>query len=473
MNQAARSILRATSQILPRCTCNLAARPFALRRPQCRFYAAPPPPQFEEQIVQAARKVLEHGDSLDEGSIEAAKRNKQLETLRSALREVEEAEEVSLRPSEGAKGLSFYFPWLCHMILPDRSLQSLPNDSDCLQSKQTLLELLQLSASESDPELRDLAEADIPDAESHLRETRRTLVAVLAPPPPANSLSALVELKAGVGGSESALFAAELVRMYQRLATRRGWKASVVEYTALEGAGFGNAYKEALVEVSGDGAFGYLRREAGVHRVQRVPTTESQGRVHTSTVACIVLPSESGNQHIEDDLFEMKDVKVETMRSRGAGGQHVNKTESAIRLTHLPTGVTVSMQDSRSQHEVPLFLLSASRCGLVAHGLIRAQNRTKAFQVLRARLLDRKIQADQEARRSMRRTQFRGADRSEKIRTYNFPQGRLTDHRIPLTLSALEDAMEGGETLDFINGELEEMEHREKMEDILAGVEEN
>ncbi|BGP27076.1 Peptide chain release factor 1, mitochondrial [Rhodotorula toruloides] len=408
MNQAARSILRATSQILPRCTCNLAARPFALRRPQCRFYAAPPPPQFEEQIVQAARKVLEHGDSLDEGSIEAAKRNKQLETLRSALREVEEAEE-------------------------------------------TLLELLQLSASESDPELRDLAEADIPDAESHLRETRRTLVAVLAPPPPANSLSALVELKAGVGGSESALFAAELVRMYQRLATRRGWKASVVEYTALEGAGFGNAYKEALVEVSGDGAFGYLRREAGVHRVQRVPTTESQGRVHTSTVACIVLPSESGNQHIEDDLFEMKDVKVETMRSRGAGGQHVNKTESAIRLTHLPTGVTVSMQDSRSQHE----------------------NRTKAFQVLRARLLDRKIQADQEARRSMRRTQFRGADRSEKIRTYNFPQGRLTDHRIPLTLSALEDAMEGGETLDFINGELEEMEHREKMEDILAGVEEN
>ncbi|BGP02860.1 Peptide chain release factor 1, mitochondrial [Rhodotorula toruloides] len=408
MNPVARSMLRAGSQNFPRCTCNLVARPFALQRPQSRSYAAPPPPPFEEQIVQAARKVLEDGDKMDEGSIEAAKRSKQMETLRTALRDVEEAEE-------------------------------------------TLLELLQLSASESDPDLRDLAEADIPDAETRLRETRRILVSVIAPPPAANSLSALVELKAGVGGSESALFAAELVKMYQRLATRRGWKASVVEYTSLEGAGFGSAYKEALVEVSGDGAFGYLRREAGVHRVQRVPTTESQGRVHTSTVACIVLPSESGNQHIEDDLFEMKDVKVETMRSRGAGGQHVNKTESAIRLTHLPTGVTVSMQDSRSQHE----------------------NRTKAFQVLRARLLDRKIQADQEARRSMRRTQFRGADRSEKIRTYNFPQGRLTDHRIPLTLSALEDAMEGGETLDIINGELEEMENREKMEDILAGIEES
>ncbi|BGP10780.1 Peptide chain release factor 1, mitochondrial [Rhodotorula toruloides] len=408
MTPVARSILRATGQTLPRCTCNLAVRPFTLQRPQSRSYAAPPPPPFEEQIIQAARKVLEEGDKMDEGSIEAAKRSKQLETLRAALRDVEAAEE-------------------------------------------TLLELLQLSASESDLDLRDLAEADIPDAETRLRETRRTLVSVIAPPPAANSLSALVELKAGVGGSESALFAAELVKMYQRLATRKGWKASVVEYTSLEGAGFGNAYKEALVEVSGDGAFGYLRREAGVHRVQRVPATESQGRVHTSTVACIVLPSESGNQQIQDDLFEMKDVKVETMRSRGAGGQHVNKTESAIRLTHLPTGVTVSMQDSRSQHE----------------------NRTKAFQVLRARLLDRKIQADQEARRSMRRTQFRGADRSEKIRTYNFPQGRLTDHRIPLTLSSLEDAMEGGETLDIINGELEEMENREKMEDILAGIEES
>ncbi|PRQ72048.1 peptide chain release factor 1 [Rhodotorula toruloides] len=454
MNPVARSMLRAGSQNFPRCTCNLVARPFALQRPQSRSYAAPPPPPFEEQIVQAARKVLEDGDKMDEGSIEAAKRSKQMETLRTALRDVEEAEEVSFSNlgQFGSLSLSNRQPFCAVPRGPEpASAVRTTLTLDGLLARQTLLELLQLSASESDPDLRDLAEADIPDAETRLRETRRILVSVIAPPPAANSLSALVELKAGVGGSESALFAAELVKMYQRLATRRGWKASVVEYTSLEGAGFGSAYKEALVEVSGDGAFGYLRREAGVHRVQRVPTTESQGRVHTSTVACIVLPSESGNQHIEDDLFEMKDVKVETMRSRGAGGQHVNKTESAIRLTHLPTGVTVSMQDSRSQHE----------------------NRTKAFQVLRARLLDRKIQADQEARRSMRRTQFRGADRSEKIRTYNFPQGRLTDHRIPLTLSALEDAMEGGETLDIINGELEEMENREKMEDILAGIEES
>ncbi|KPV72556.1 uncharacterized protein RHOBADRAFT_17959, partial [Rhodotorula graminis WP1] len=306
---------------------------------------------------------------------------------------------------------------------------------------------------ESDPDMRDLALADVPDATAALARMRQHLVSVLAPPSPTSSLSALVELKSGVGGSESSLFAAELLRMYQRVAARRGWTASVVESVSVEGMGTGDAYKEALLEVTGDGAFGYLRREAGVHRVQRVPATESKGRVHTSTVSIIVLPSESGNQssQVDDsDLYDLKDVKIETMRSRGAGGQHVNRTESAIRLTHIPTGITVSMQDSRSQHE----------------------NRSKAFRVLRARLLDRALQAEIDARRSLRRTQVRGADRSEKIRTYNFPQGRLTDHRIPMTVSALEEAMEGGEVLDHINRELEEREERERVEDILAGLEE-
>ncbi|POY74726.1 hypothetical protein BMF94_2202 [Rhodotorula taiwanensis] len=397
-------------------------------RPLVRHYAAAPaePASFHEHLVSTAEIVLAHaGMQSEEGynaaaqegvdSVQAAKRESEMEKVRQALRELEDGQEL-------------------------------------------VLSLRDLAESEPDEDMRKLAQSDLPVAEDALRSLRTTLLEALAPAPPVSSLSALVELKSGVGGNEASLFAAELVRMYQRVAQRKGWKASVVEAVTVEGVGAGSstggvagAYKEALLEVTGDGAFGYLRREAGVHRVQRVPATESQGRVHTSTVGIIVLPSESatgGGQIDDSDLFEAKDVKIETMRSRGAGGQHVNRTESAIRLTHLPTGISVSMQDSRSQHE----------------------NRTKAYRVLRARLLDRKLQAEQDERRSVRLNQVKGTDRSEKIRTYNFPQGRLTDHRIPLTLSALEEAIEGGEVLDIINRELEEREDRERLDDVVEAL---
>ncbi|SGY77045.1 BQ5605_C005g03546 [Microbotryum silenes-dioicae] len=362
----------------------------------------------QDKLITATRTVLDQAKATNDGGIAAAKRERELDGLRRALADVEDG--------------------------------------------QALISTLQeLADAEPDEELRELALGDLPEATATLASLRSTLLNTLLPPTPTASLSAILEVKSGVGGSESSLFAAELVRMYTRLAVRKGWKASLVEVVGLGsvGQGTGDAYREAILEVTGEGAFGMLRREAGVHRVQRVPATESQGRLHTSTVGIIVLPSETGNSApIDDDLFDQKDVKVEVMRSRGAGGQHVNKTESAIRLTHQPTGISVSMQDSRSQHE----------------------NRTKAYKVLRARLMDRKLQIEQEARRSVRRNQVRGADRSEKIRTYNFPQDRLTDHRIPLTISGLADAMEGGETLDMVARELQIREEEDGIEDILAGV---
>ncbi|GAA5959190.1 hypothetical protein JCM21900_001422 [Sporobolomyces salmonicolor] len=392
-----------------RSCCRCSRPPPARPPPGARYYAAAArsstlPPQ--DKLVLAAHKLLNDARAgAEAGSIEAAKKDRELETLKSALQDVQDGQELI----------------------------------------QTLRELAE---TEPDPDLRELARSDLPQAESSLSSLRSHLLSTLLPPSSTSSLSALLELKSGVGGSESALFAGSLVRMYMRLAARKGWKASLVEATAIQGVGAGEAYKEAILEIEGEGAFGVLRREAGVHRVQRVPATESQGRVHTSTVAIIVLPSESAAQPIDDsDLFDPKDVKVETMRSRGAGGQHVNRTESAIRLTHLPTGISVSMQDSRSQHE----------------------NRAKAYKILRGRLMDRKLQAEQEARRSVRRTQVKGTDRSEKIRTYNFPQGRLTDHRIPITTSGLEDAMDGGETLDMVSRELEIREEEEAIEAILAG----
>ncbi|GJN93104.1 hypothetical protein Rhopal_006149-T1 [Rhodotorula paludigena] len=410
MHRLARTALAPAARAAwPPCTCSPRLPPALAPQPAKRRYAAPATRSFEDQVLLAARRKLEAADSAnEEGSIDAARRSKELEGIRRALRDVEQAREL-------------------------------------------IASLHDLASSESDPDLRDLALADVPDAEQALSSSHARLVALLAPAPATSSLGALVELKAGVGGSEASLWSADLVKMYQRLSQRKGWRATLVESVAIEGAGVGEAYKEALLEVTGEGAFGYLRREAGVHRVQRVPATESKGRVHSSTVSVIVLPAASDADPSADDgeLFEQKDVRVETMRSRGAGGQHVNRTESAIRLTHIPTGITVSMQDSRSQHD----------------------NRTKAYRVLRARLLDRKIQADIEARRSLRRTQIKGVDRSEKIRTYNLQQVRLTDHRIPLTTSALEDALQGGETLDMINDALEDGETRETIEDILAEFE--
>ncbi|KAL0953350.1 hypothetical protein HGRIS_004590 [Hohenbuehelia grisea] len=251
---------------------------------------------------------------------------------------------------------------------------------------------------------------------SHLASTK--FPELLVPNSSTGHLSALMELKSGVGGSESSLFLSELLRMYMRYANVMNWKAALVGSNELDGGGT----KDAIVEITGSGAYDALRWESGVHRVQRVPATETSGRVHTSTVAVVVLPLvEEKSVNAEEDLFSMDDIKLEVMRARGAGGQHVNKTESAVRLTHIPSGITVSMQDERSQH----------------------QNRRRAFQVLRARLMDLKIAAEIKSRRDVRRNLVQGADRSEKIRTYNFPQDRITDHRIGLTLTGINYVMEG------------------------------
>jgi len=275
---------------------------------------------------------------------------------------------------------------------------------------------------------------------SSLLET--TFPALLVPPSTTSHLAALLEIKSGVGGSEASLFCADLVQMYMGIADVMGWKAALLASNQTENGGM----KDAIVEVKGEGVYDALRWESGVHRVQRVPATEASGRVHTSTVAIVVLPleEESASAGEKDDVLSMDDVRIEVMRSRGAGGQHVNKTESAVRLTHVPTGITVSMQDERSQH----------------------QNRRRAIQVLRARLMDRKFSQEVVERRAVRRNLVRSADRSEKIRTYNFAQDRVTDHRLGMSVKNLASVMEGEGLQDILKA-LERRHEQDLLQDVL------
>ncbi|KAI6044508.1 hypothetical protein EDC04DRAFT_313531 [Pisolithus marmoratus] len=309
------------------------------------------------------------------------------------------------------------------------------------KTRESLLETLPL-LSDADETMRALASDEYTalcdSLSGHLSVTFPSL---LVPPSPTRTLSALLELKAGVGGSEAALFLMDLLRVYVRYATSRGWQSSIVQSSEVMGGGL----RDAIVEIKGEGAYDTLRWESGVHRVQRVPATEASGRVHTSTVAAIVLPlSDEVEPSGNDNLFKMEDVKIEVMRARGAGGQHVNKTESAVRLTHIPTGITVSMQDERSQH----------------------QNKRRAFQVLRARLMDIKITQDIAERRETRRSLVRSADRSEKIRTYNYAQDRVTDHRIGLSLMNLQSVMEGDGIQEFLDA-LRKNWEQEIMEEVI------
>jgi peptide chain release factor 1 len=271
----------------------------------------------------------------------------------------------------------------------------------------------------TDGEMRALARDELVSAEREIGEMTQAIRLALLPKDAADERNVILEVRAGTGGDEAALFAGDLFRMYLKYAESKRWKVEVVSMS--EGAAGG--YKEIIAEIMGRGAYAKLKFESGVHRVQRVPATETQGRIHTSAATVAVLPEAE-----EIDLvLNEGDLKIDTMRSSGAGGQHVNKTESAIRITHLPTGIVVAVQEERSQH----------------------RNKAKAMTLLRSRVLDVERQRADQERAADRKSQVGSGDRSQRIRTYNFPQGRVTDHRINLTLYALDRLMEG-EGLDEI-----------------------
>jgi peptide chain release factor 1 len=264
-----------------------------------------------------------------------------------------------------------------------------------------------------DPEMRELAEAELADLRDRLPGLRHEIRVALLPRDEADERSAILEVRPAAGGDEAALFASELFAMYQRYASGQGWRFELLDYTESELGGL----REGIAEITGRNVFARLKWESGVHRVQRVPATESQGRIHTSTVTVAVLPeAEEVDVEINDS-----DLRIDVFRASGAGGQHVNKTESAVRITHLPTGIAVAMQEEKSQHK----------------------NRAKAMRVLRARLFEQQRASLHATRAADRRSQVGTGDRSERIRTYNFPQGRVTDHRIGLTLHKIERVMAG------------------------------
>lgn len=264
----------------------------------------------------------------------------------------------------------------------------------------------------TDREMRDLAEMELPDLKERLEGLEQEMQILLLPKDAADEKSAILEIRAGTGGSEAALFAGDLFRMYERYAAANGWKVEVLSSSEGEAGGF----KEIIATITGRGVFAKLKFESGVHRVQRVPETEASGRIHTSAATVAVLP-EAEEIDIE---IRPEDIRIDTMRSSGAGGQHVNTTDSAVRITHLPTGLIVTSSE-KSQH----------------------QNRAKAMQVLRSRLYDIERQRADSERSADRKSQVGSGDRSERIRTYNFPQGRVTDHRINLTLYKLDRMMVG------------------------------
>ena len=276
-----------------------------------------------------------------------------------------------------------------------------------IEGARTLLE------EEKDPELRQMAQSELDELEEKREQLEKQLKILLHPKDPNDEKNVILEIRAGTGGEEAALFAADLFRMYARYAEGQGWKTEVLSASQTDMGGF----KEVIFLICGKGAYSRLKYESGVHRVQRIPVTESGGRIHTSAATVAVLPeAEEVDVEIDPD-----DLRIDVFCSSGHGGQSVNTTQSAVRITHLPTGIVVSMQDEKSQHK----------------------NKEKAMKVLRSRLLDRAQKEQQEKLASTRRSMVGSGDRSERIRTYNFPQNRVTDHRIGLTLHRLDTVMEG------------------------------
>ena len=294
-------------------------------------------------------------------------------------------------------------------------------------------ESLEILGETSDPELKELAQAELDEAKSSIETLSEKLKILLLPKDPNDERNVIVEIRGGAGGEESALFSAVLFRMYSMYAEKHGYKVEVINANETELGG----YKEISFMIEGEGAYSRFKYESGVHRVQRVPETESQGRVHTSTTTVAVLP-EAEDVELEIDP---SDLKIDTFRSSGAGGQHINKTSSAIRITHIPTGTVVECQDERSQYK----------------------NKDKALKVLKSRLLKEKQDKQASEIAADRKSQVGTGDRSERIRTYNYPQGRLTDHRIGLTLYKLEDILNGN--LDEVIDALIAADRAEKLKE--------
>lgn len=313
--------------------------------------------------------------------------------------------------------------WLEPIVTRGRQLRG------ALEECAGAIEIIEAS---DDPEMTAMAEEEAAALQTRIEELSRAVKELLIPPDPLGDRPAVVEVRAGTGGDEAGLFAAELMRMYRLFAERQGWSIDLISMSE----GIPGAIKEAVFTIRGKGVYGRIRWESGVHRVQRVPATESQGRIHTSAATVAVLPEAE-----EVDLqVDPNDLRIDVFRSSGPGGQSVNTTDSAVRITHIPSGLVVSCQDEKSQHK----------------------NKAKAMKVLRSRLLDLKIAESEAERARDRKTQIGTGDRSAKIRTYNFPQNRVTDHRIGLTLYRLSEIMNGD--LDELISALRLAEQEERME---------
>lgn len=282
--------------------------------------------------------------------------------------------------------------------------------TQAIEDKATAYEML----NEKDAEIVEMAKEELKLANEEIERLEQEIQILLLPRDPNDDANVFLEIRAGTGGDEASIFSGDLFKMYTKYAEQRGWKAEVISASEGEHGG----YKEIITKINGEGAYSQLKFESGAHRVQRVPATESQGRVHTSACTVAVMPEVDDVEGIE---INTADLKIDTFRASGAGGQHVNKTDSAIRLTHIPTGVVVECQDQRSQHK----------------------NRAAAISMLKSRLLQAKIDKQNQEQSDARKSLVGSGDRSERIRTYNYPQGRVTDHRINLTLYKLDEVMEG------------------------------
>ena len=294
-------------------------------------------------------------------------------------------------------------------------LEEVVKNFDAYQQAQQALASAREMLAEDDAEMRELAEEEIGDNQQKIERLETELQKLLLPKDPNDNANVFLEVRAGTGGDEAALFAGDLYRMYSRYAESMRWQLEILNSSDGEHGG----YKEIIARIIGQGAYSHLKFESGAHRVQRVPETESQGRVHTSAATVAIIPEGEDVQMIE---INPADLRIDTFRASGAGGQHVNKTDSAIRLTHIPTGTVVECQDERSQHK----------------------NKARAMSLLQARIYDAEKQKQEKEQAEERKSLVGGGDRSERIRTYNFPQGRLTDHRINLTLYKLEEILSGG-----------------------------